>query len=59
MTDRDAIEKLIRDAYATRVRGDVEAAIRFFDPDIEVRDGRIISFVQFCDTALAANLMGT
>jgi ketosteroid isomerase-like protein len=25
---------------------------------IEVRDGRITSFIEFCDTALAARLMG-
>jgi ketosteroid isomerase-like protein len=33
MADRDAIEKLIRDAYAARVAKDVDAAMKFFAPD--------------------------
>jgi ketosteroid isomerase-like protein len=133
MTDRAEIEQLIRNAYAARVRGDVEAILALFDDDphfelvgaqaaspvamsvrgtqdfrtlltnlvriflfrsheittivieganvavrgraeitstitgetvsteladfITVKGGRIGSFVQFCDTALAAKLM--
>jgi ketosteroid isomerase-like protein len=133
MTDRAEIEQLVRNAYAARVRGDVEAILALFDNDphfelvgaqaasplamrvrgtqdfralltdlvrtfkfrshdiitlviegsnvavrgraeitstitgetvvteladfIAVKDGRIASFVQFCDTALAAKLM--
>jgi ketosteroid isomerase-like protein len=132
MTDRDDIERLIRETYAARVRGDVDGVLRAFDPGavfevvgnqsaspvpsravggndireriatfvrnfpfesltlttvvvegskaaarsrvrvksnitgeiadtefadfIEVKDGRIVSFVQFIDTALAARL---
>jgi ketosteroid isomerase-like protein len=33
MADRDAIEKLIRDAYAARVGKDVDTAMKFFAPD--------------------------
>jgi ketosteroid isomerase-like protein len=33
MADRDSIEKLIKDAYAARVRKDVDAAMKFFAPD--------------------------
>jgi ketosteroid isomerase-like protein len=32
MTDRTEFEKIIRDAYAARIRGDVDAMLRFFDP---------------------------
>jgi ketosteroid isomerase-like protein len=134
MNDRAAIETMLRDAYAARVRGDVEAAVRHFADDavfalagakeaspvamrctdceslrsamaglvgafafkdhqivslivegqkaavhtrvrlraaatgeevttemvdlVEVRDGKIASFLEFCDTALAAKLTG-
>jgi ketosteroid isomerase-like protein len=133
MTDRTEIEQLVRNAYAARVRGDIDEIMRLCDPNvhfelagektaspvpmrvlgasdfrpqlaelirvfkfhsydiitmaidgskvavrgraeitsaitgetvvteladfIEVKDGRIASFVQFCDTALAAKLM--
>jgi ketosteroid isomerase-like protein len=133
MTDRAEMEKIVRAAYAARVRGDVEEVVRCFAPDahfelrgdptaspvpvrtagadqlrprmaeltrlftfhnheiitlvidganvalrsrvaltstltgrtveteladfIEVKDGRITSFVQYCDTALAAKLL--
>jgi ketosteroid isomerase-like protein len=133
MTDRAEIEQLVRNAYAARVRGDVDAILALFDDNphfelvgapaaspvamrvrgvsdfrarltdlvgtfrfrsheiitlvieggnvavrgraeitstitdetvsteladfIAVKDGRIASFVQFCDTALAAKLM--
>jgi ketosteroid isomerase-like protein len=33
MADRDAIEKLIKGAYAARVGKDVDAAMKFFAPD--------------------------
>ena len=132
--DRDGIERIIREAYAERRRGDVEGACRFFADDAQFalagapaaspvpmrvasrdairqtvaaliagfeflehdilsvivegdkaavhsrvrlrapasgeeavtetadfltfRDGKIVSFVQFCDTALAARLLG-
>lgn len=35
MTDREDIERLIREAYAARVRGDVEGVMRAFDPRAE------------------------
>ncbi len=35
MADRGTIEKLIRDAYAARVRGDLEEIMRSFDPNAQ------------------------
>jgi ketosteroid isomerase-like protein len=35
MTDRAEIEKLVRDCYAARIRGDVEGAMRFFDANVQ------------------------
>jgi len=35
MTDRAGIEKLVRDCYAARVRGDVEGVMRFFDRNLQ------------------------
>jgi ketosteroid isomerase-like protein len=134
MSDRSSVEKLLREAYAARVRGDIETIGRIFADNarfevagssqvsaiparvdgagqirplisqmiktfemsdlrilsmviegskaavhwrvkvrssvtgetadtqlmdfIEVKDGRITSFVEFCDTALASRLMG-
>jgi len=133
MSDRGSVEKLLREAYEARVRGDIETIGRIFADNarfeiagssqvspiparvegagirpllgqviktfqmsdlrilsmiiegskaavhwrvkvrssvtgetadtqlidmIEVKDGRIVSFVEFCDTALASRLMG-
>ncbi len=133
MSDRSSVEKLLHEAYAARVRGDIDAIGRIFADNarfevagssqvsaiparvegagvrpligqmiktfqmsefrilsmvvegskaavhwrvkvrssvtgetadtqlvdiIEVKDGRIVSFVEFCDTALASRLMG-
>ena len=46
--------------WRAKVRSSVTGEIadtQLFDL-IEVRDGRIVSFVEFCDTALASRLMG-
>jgi ketosteroid isomerase-like protein len=34
MTDRAEIERLVRNVYATRVRGDVDEIMRLFDPNV-------------------------
>jgi ketosteroid isomerase-like protein len=133
MSDRSEIERVLKDAYAARKRGDIDAILRVFSPDVhfqlagstaaspiplqiagaaqfrsvleglirtfewvdqrilcmlidgqraavhwrgkirstatgetvdtelvdivELKDGRIVSFVEFCDTALATRLM--
>ena len=95
MTSREDIERTLREAYAARQRGDLDALSRIFavlehqivsmlidgskaavqwrakmrsaitgetvETDlcdlIEMEDGRVKSFFEFCDTALAARMM--
>jgi ketosteroid isomerase-like protein len=33
MTDRDAVEKLIKNAYTARIAKDVDSVMKFFAPD--------------------------